>query len=511
MLNISEENDGEFIDEGFLAPPDFNFINDLNLDPSVKSKLSSLLSSIVKGSSIVLTTPLGAKDNPARLLKLVDQLFENNSTVNTNLMNLEILNRSKFGPRSLAKPWSDRVSGVDDYFKSQPTIPPLSPETKCYNLRPISLENSISKLKNNTNSGLPYFTRKGSVKDVYSRKFNELRDLDLPCVMFTRTQESGKTRTVWGYPMADSIDEMMYFFPLLEHQKKQIWRSALLGPVQVDRNITRLIDRATLTADTLVSIDFTAYDASVKTKLQHSCFEYIKALYQSSSHQNIDRIRDRFNTIGLITPDGVKSGSHGVPSGSTFTNEVDSIAQYLISRDIINDECIQIQGDDGVYCVREEVISPLFELFDKFGLSVNREKSYISKEFCVYLQNLYDVHYRRDDGLICGIYPIYRALNRLLYQERWSKFEDFGILGKDYYSIRAICILENCKNHPLFKEFVQLVKDFDKYNLGFTQDGLTKYINYIQSTEGVEGLIINQYGDNVRGIQSFETYKLLMS
>jgi hypothetical protein len=50
-----------------------------------------------------------------------------------------------------------------------------------------------------------------------------------------------------------------------------------------------------------------------------------------------DYIAWRFGNIGLITPDGVKDGPHGVPSGSTFTLEVNSIAQILIAKEFVLD------------------------------------------------------------------------------------------------------------------------------------------------------------------------------
>jgi simple sugar transport system substrate-binding protein len=84
--------------------------------------------------------------------------------------------------------------------------------------------------------------------------------------------------------------------------------------------------------------------------------------------------------IGLITPDGVKDGPHGVPSGSTFTLEVNSIAQILIANtfeDIANTE-FQVQGDDGAYSTDNP--EGLKKHFGEFGLTVNDEKSYISKK-----------------------------------------------------------------------------------------------------------------------------------
>lgn len=217
-----------------------------------------------------------------------------------------------------------------------------------------------------------------------------------------------------------------------------------------------------------------------------------------------------FSSIGIVTPDGVVSGNHGVPSGSTFTNEVDSIVQMLIGVQLpfINLESMLVQGDDGVYIIPNGKEDLVFDHFARFGLSVNREKSYVSKDYVTFLQCLYHIDYIKQ-GIIGGIYPIYRALNRLCYQERWSDFEDFGISGKDYYSIRSLCILENCKWHPLFEKFVKLILSKDKYSLDFSSQGLSNYVHMIEKTKGTEGILVNQYGDDVKGLRSFESYKLI--
>lgn len=498
---------------------DFPFLADLDVDNLVKSKLSLLLSSVVEGNDHVLMTPFGRSVKPDVILKEFDELF--NSKYSTSIMtkslyDLEITNKAKYGPRSIMSPWSERRESVYSYFKGVDSIPDL--RVKIHNsrhlntLRPIGLAKAIKLLKNSTNSGLPFYTRKGDIKDMLLDDFDKYLRRNDPCVLFTRTQEGRKTRNVWGYPAALTALEMTYYSPLLDYQKRLTWRSALLGPDNVDHNITFLLKESLLKNRSLVSIDFSGYDASVKPKLQGYAFDYIKCLFQVDKHPELDYIRDRFSGIGLVTPEGILSGPHGVPSGSTFTNEVDSIVQYLVCIDssFAFPENMQIQGDDGVYTVNRDKVDSIYSTFDKYGLIVNRDKSQVSESRCYYLQKLYDIDYLNGE-YIGGIYPVYRALNRLVYQERWTDFEDFGIEGKDYYSIRAICILENCKHHPLFEEFVKFILKFDKYKLRYTQNGLNKYVSMLDQARGLSGLVTNQYGDDVGGIANFETVKLINS
>lgn len=226
-----------------------------------------------------------------------------------------------------------------------------------------------------------------------------------------------------------------------------------------------------------------------------------------AGHDGLDYIENRFNMIGLLTPEGVWNGPHGVPSGSTFTNEVDSVAQYLIAATSPSKLLdFQIQGDDGAY--RTENPDQLKELFTNYGLIVNDEKSYVSDKHIVYLQNLHSVDYVRN-GMYCGIYPLYRALNRLVYQERFDNFSEYDVKGSDFYSIRTIAILENCRNHPLFKDFVKFIQSKDKYGLMPSQQGITNYVKMVTNKAGAEGIIQHQYGDQIRGIRSFETFKIL--
>ena len=93
--------------------------------------------------------------------------------------------------------------------------------------------------------------------------------------------------------------------------------------------------------------------------------------------------------------------------------------------------------------------------------------------------------------------------------ERFTDFLDDGLDGKDFFSIRSISILENCKFHPLFSDFVKYVWSLDKYSLKFSDSSLRKYVEMMRSTEGTDGLIRNQYGTEVSGIRSFESFKII--
>lgn len=479
----------------------YDFLDDLNLSDDVVQRLSLSLDRTVAGSDHVVLTPLGKSLDPKTILAGWDKIFNSPTRViYDDLMELEQSNRSKYGPRSIAKPWLERKEGVKLGFEPEQNLSKAEPGARVMKkltprLRPLSLGSASKYIKNSTNSGLPYFTRKGDVLGNTLNEYEALLSRNDPCCLFTRTQEDGKTRTVWGYPLADVLEEMCYYRPLLDYQRRLTWRQALVGPDAIDSSIKALVETARDKGLVLLSIDFSTFDQTVKRSLQGHAFNYIKSLFQSGGGSRLLRIQERFGTIGLVTPDGVWDSWHGVPSGSAFTNEVDSIAQYLIASDIIDDDSlVAIQGDDGAYACTEAQADLLNDRFRSFGLSVNDEKSYRSNKSLVYLQKLFS-HEAYSDGIIGGIYPTYRALSRLVYQERFTNFVDDDISGQDYYSIRAISILENCKYHPLFKELVGYVLSKDQYGLQYSRSGLAKYVKKLNDTSGLEGIIINQYGE----------------
>lgn len=487
--------------------------SELELTSEVIDKLSLHLARLDKGSEQVLLTPMARQNDPYELLKEFDELFNSNlDDINDILYKLEQDNRNKFGPRSISLPWEERkellLSSFDEkYSDGCDKIIPLLGEGR---LRPISIDNATKLLKNNTNSGLPFNIKKREVKEFVSNNFDILLQREDPCILFTRTTEQKKTRNVWGFPIVDTLNEMMIYSPLLAYQKKLPYRAALVSPDEVSRRLTEMIINSVNLGMTLYSIDFAAYDTSVKSQLQKVAFDYIRSCFQYGWTPAIDDIARRFLTIGICTPDGIFTGEHGVPSGSTFTNEVDSIVQAAISLSLpyVSKETLQVQGDDGVYLIPNDKIDELKNTFVSCGLNVNEDKSYISNNYAVYLQNLFHIDYIKD-GNIGGIYPIYRALNRILFQEKWSDFDGYSLEGRDFYAIRSISIMENCKHHPLHRKLVEFVLKYDKYSLNISDEGIIAYVKMLSDNSPIGEILNHQYGDNISGIRSFETYKII--
>jgi hypothetical protein len=519
----------------------FNFLTDLfnsyvkvGIDTSaVKGSVPRLLESAIEGSNQVLLTPFGEQNGPDQLLKEFDALYNSSSQeLSDDLLELELSQRAKFGPRSIQKNWVERRPSVTDYFSdvtlsndkidSIKSVIPIAAQLHSArnSLRPLSDVNTLKYLKNSTNSGLPYFRRKGLIKSQLISDLPILEELareeKTPCVMFTRTQEQGKTRAVWGYPIFHTFKEMRFFQPFLQLEKKFPWRSALVGPESTDLRIQSLL-RSIRDDETFISIDFSAYDASINFQLIQLAFNFIIMFFQPSYTSTLFEIASTMSSIGLLTPDGILTGLHGVPSGSTFTNTVDSIVQYLVVLSMLTNpnipnevvyrilEFCSIQGDDGAYMVPDKYIDLFIENFQSFGLNVNVEKSYQSKETVIFLQLLYT-----KDRYEFGVYPVYRALNRLIFLERFTQFSDEDLTGKDYFGIRAISILENCKNHPLHTELVLFVARRNKYSLLPSAEGLKKYSEFISKKSGADDIIYHQYGQKTEGLFEFQTVKVLV-
>ena len=238
-------------------------------------------------------------------------------------------------------------------------------------------------------------------------------------------------------------------------------------------------------------------------------FDYFRSLFQEQYGEQLNYIMERMITIGIVTPDGILSGDHGVPSGSTFTNEVDSVVQYLISQDYDTErlDYLQVQGDDGLYACSDP--DSLLDHFKSFKLNVNEDKSDTNKDYCLFLQKYYSYYYL-DKGIVGGIYPTYRALNRLVYPERFIDFKE-DLSGKDYFAIRTLSILENSKNHPLFRDFVEYVMSLDKYSLIPSDQGIAGYVRLRAKQDGEDVNFSRHSYGNSTSIRDFASYKLVKS
>jgi len=478
--------------------------------PTGYKKLSISLGRIEKGSDQILVTPQAKRTSPDDILQAWDKVFQDNiHLMNDDLIDLEMSNRKKFGPQSIAKPWVDIRQGVVDGFNIPPTdckhlsaIPPSSMDFG--KLRPISLENSAKLTKRNTQAGAPTLEKKGKVLDYTLAKHQELYDAFLPMVPAIRTQEQGKTRLVNIVDYATIMQENRFFVPLFNLLKEKFCFSAFKGPDAVNTAVTTLIRQAVETGQLCISGDIEAFDTSVGIDLQSSAFSEVKDYFQPNYVSEISEIATRFNELPLITPEGVFAGPHGIPSGSNFTGLIGSIVNRQVSQH--PPELSQFMGDD--FILVANTAEEVFKKYEGCGLTLNRGKTFVKPYSFVYLQRLHHADYEVD-GEYKGIYPTYRALGRQVYMPKFSDFNDYDLTGRDYFAIRNLSIMENCKYHPLFEEFVKFWMRFEKYKIP-SNSSILAFVKMHESSKGSLGMV-NQYGDDVGGIKQFASYKLVVS
>jgi len=504
------------------AEKKFDFVKRLNLsDDKLKQKVFANLLGILKGSENKYITPLGKSADPIELL--VDWTIivnANKHKLNAPLLAIELEQRSKFGPRSQALPWVDRKPGLVRSFKNQ--IDDFNPPWYDFNdgkedMAPLGVTETLEKVKRNTNSGLPRLTTKGKAIDNCIENFDDLLKRKDPCMLYTRTAESYKTRNVWGYPLADIFYEMMFFVPFLAHMREKFWQASIVSPELVDVRLTSIILTAIQCGKCLYSVDFKEFDASVSWQTIVRAFKYIKSTFDPLFHEPLDYICERFYTIGIVTPTGILRGKHGVPSGSCFTNLVDSLVQAAtaLSNDFIKECEMMVNGDDGVYIMFRDEIPKFEATFKQARLKLGKDKVHIADDWCTYCQRFYHIDYIKD-GLIGGIYPTFRALNRLVWLEAFTDFNskvkpgEKRISSKDHFGIRTLTILEQCKYHPLFEDLVRFILEREKFALDISNEGITAYAQALSKGRISDEEDLNvPDGTNFVGIRSFESYKIV--
>lgn len=182
-----------------------------------------------------------------------------------------------------------------------------------------------------------------------------------PCLAFKRTQFNDKTRLVWGYPYAMTVIEGLVAQPLLD------WFKGGSTPMAFAMSSQALGTKLRVAAyhkEWAYSIDMSAFDSSISGELIHVAFNVLRTWYDLNQIEPESGItvRDIFDIVEnyfihtpIVMPDSqlYLGKRHGVPSGSFFTQIVDSIVNVIVAGTIshrfglhVSKREIFVLGDD---------------------------------------------------------------------------------------------------------------------------------------------------------------------
>uniref|UniRef100_A0AAU7L0S1 RNA-dependent RNA polymerase n=1 Tax=Zeugodacus cucurbitae partiti-like virus 2 TaxID=3159476 RepID=A0AAU7L0S1_9VIRU len=287
------------------------------------------------------------------------------------------------------------------------------------------------------------------------------RSIDLPDVAcYARAQicsrEKNKVRATWGFPLTVFLTEAQYFYPFIEYVKQSQSRLLAYG-IEMGNGGMQYLNEMTksYTHPNIIIGDWSKFDKTVPAWLIRDAFKILE------KHINWSEVQTRktaerwpvkeFNSKArwkrlvkyfIDTPIQLSNGERwikhgGVPSGSCFTNLIDSIVNAIVMRYLIYQQTGQLPlsdcflGDDSV-CLTEKPINldSLSELaFTEFSMKFNPDKSYQTG-------NTENMHFLGYYNLFGQPYkPIDTVIASSLYPERpvQDKFETITrFIGQAY-------------------------------------------------------------------------------
>lgn len=445
--------------------------------------------------------------------------------------------RKKVGPMSIMQPLRERMSDIDSYYASilldakpiddRAIAATINKFSKIRGLRIRDQQRTVELMKKSTNSGLPYFTRRKRVidKTLPVRIEGEYQYLPtgkwkMAAVLGWRGQEGGpdpkdvKQRVVWMFPFGVNIEELRLYQPLIEACQRFDLVPAWVGMDAVDKRITDLFDTKSK-HDDIICTDFSKFDQHFNSEMQLGAQRILEGICNNDStfrYWMREVFPVKYNIPLLYSQSGIRTGAHGMGSGSGGTNADETLSHTALQYESAilagkqlnpNSMCL---GDDGLLSYPGINVEDVVRTYSSHGQEMNLDKQYVSKHDCIYLRRWHHTDYRVD-GICVGVYSTYRALGRLAEQERYY---DPEIWGPKMVALRQLSIIENVKYHPLREEFANYCMKGDKYRLGldipgFLDDieGIAKeatdlmpdFLGYTKSLQ-LEGTKSNQTGLN---------------
>lgn len=260
-------------------------------------------------------------------------------------------------------------------------------------LQVLTDDEVVSKaLKLNKSAGLPFLVKKAESLAYSFDRESQIRlgrKVPNPCVAYKRTQKGNKTRLVWGYPLEMTIMESRFARPFIDEMLARRTPMAF-GVSKCD--LGAYIHRYIISEPgRIVAMDYSKYDTTLSRTMIRAAFRIIATWFKPEDLEQLgwDKVVNYFVYTPIVMPDGhlYRGKEHGVPSGSYFTQVVDSICNvamcYALSSRFkfkLNKRSLFVLGDDVLMNVVGDVdLTQWSKYLAKFGMQLNVDKTLLDR------------------------------------------------------------------------------------------------------------------------------------
>nr|QXV86712.1 MAG: RNA-dependent RNA-polymerase [Picobirnavirus sp.] len=372
----------------------------------------------------------------------------------------------------------------------------------CVGLAPVPLSRVVDDMRARdtleSNSGWPLFTRRNKpevIKASIEAAQNGLWKT-YPAIALFRNYNQ-KTRLVWMFPMSANLKEGSFFQPLQSIlMKVPVTHTAaqFLSPWAGFERVREIVGEFYSKNRYIAASDFSSTDAHFQLQTTMEVFDVLQSCFQPRFRSELLESLCYMHEIPLIVGSNLMlTGTHGVSSGSNWTNFVETIFDWILSEYVRIDSQSQHAGlyaigdDMSWYSLAydEHFADYLASVGMKVGQEIKADKTTNNRDDVKSLQRLFQRGYLRPDGQIRAVYSTIRGLKSLVYPERFHKPE---LWSKDMEAIRDFMILENCVDHPLFTEFCKFVSDGDPNLKVVAKMSPSRQQNLLRQSKLVPGL-----------------------
>jgi hypothetical protein len=287
-----------------------------------------------------------------------------------------------------------------------------------------------------------------------------------------------KARWIFMFPMAVNLNEQRFQQPLQDYirnrtGKKDVFFAPWDGYEKVQDVLSANGNKYVIK----FGCDYSKMDQHFNFSHAVQCFEVIKHYFHPQYWTDLYQSIYYTFYCDVVAPHYLIEGPHAMPSGSGWTNFLETVFNYILVNYLRIKYHLKVDvamgiGDDQLWFMNysadhiDKLTRFIVDQFNSVGLEANPEKQEVSSYIASFLQRRSYANWSPKGIKYAGVYPTIRALTSEIYPEFYHNEKDWT---KKTFALRCLMILENCKNHPLFKEFCLFIAEGNQNIIDFAK------------------------------------------